>query len=268
MSWLRCQSSHRPEIPDYPRLNGETMRHIHQLLQMCLEQAVKDKIIEKNPAKGFRYTKPKVVKANVLSALEVEDYLDAAAQLGYLPMSLLALTAGLRQGELIALKWSDLNIKESMLTVHEGSAVERRELVEYAGGIWTISLPRQTVQLLKQEHAKHPSSPYMFQHPGTLKPYSPNMVRLLHKRVPELAGLDHVRFADLRHICAALALQEGMEVRELSKMLGHSRIYMTRQNYTPFFPRQSGKKAKTLVAEVPSEELTRAAEQLNSLREF
>jgi len=39
----------------------------------------------------------------------------------------------------------------------------------------------------------------MFPHPGTLKPYSPNMVRLLHKRVTEQAGLDHVRFVDLRH---------------------------------------------------------------------
>ena len=47
----------------------------------------------------------------MLTASEVEDYLDAAERLGHLPMFLLVLTAGLRQGELIALKWSDLDTK-------------------------------------------------------------------------------------------------------------------------------------------------------------
>lgn len=125
--------SHRPESADYPGLSDETMRHIHRLLQQCLDQAVEDCKMEKNPARAFHYAKPKAVKANVLSALEIEDYLDAAARLGYVPMFTLALTAGLREGELIALKWSDLNVLAHMLTIHEGRSVECRELVEYAG---------------------------------------------------------------------------------------------------------------------------------------
>lgn len=260
--------SHRPESIDYPGLSNQTIRHIHQLLQKCLEQAVEDKMIKKNPARAFHYAKPKAAKMNILSALELEDYLDAAAQLGYLPMFTLALTVGLRQGELIALKWSDLDVEEFTLTIQEGRSVECRELVDYAGEIRTISLSRQTVHLLEQEHAKHPSSPYMFPHPGTLRPYSPNMVRLLHKRVTEWAGLDHVRFVDLRHTCAALALQGGMEIGELSKMLGHSRIYMTRQNYAIYLPHKGREKAKTPAFEVQSEELVRAAEQLCNLLNF
>ena len=257
--------SHRPESAGYPGLGGETMRHIHRLLQQCLDQAVADCKIEKNPARAFHYAKSKAAKAKILSTLEIEDYLDAAAQLGYLPMFTLALTAGLRQGELIALKWLDLNVEERTVTIHEGRAVERRELVDYPGGTRTIALPHQTVQLLEQEHTRHPSSPYMFPHPGTLRPYSPNMVRLLHKRVTEQAGLDHVRFVDLRHTRAALALQGGMEIEELSKMLGHSRIYMTRQNYARYLPRQSRKKAKAPAVEIQSEELKKASKQLGNL---
>ncbi|WP_306569159.1 site-specific integrase [Faecalispora jeddahensis] len=260
--------SHRPESANYPGLGDDAMRHIHRLLQQCLDQAVEDCKMEKNPARAFHYAKPKAVKANVLSALEIEDYLDAAAQLGYLPMFTLALTAGLREGELIALKWSDLNMEEHTLTVHEGRAVEGRELMEYGGETRTISLSRQTVQLLEQEHGNQPSSPYMFPHPGTLRPYSPNMARLLHKRVTEQAGLDHVRFADLRHTCAALALQGGMDVSKLSEMLGHSRIYMTRQNYAAYLPSESRKKTKTTAVEVQPGELTKAAEQLNNLLKF
>ena len=141
--------SHRPESADYPGLSDETMRYIHRLLQQCLERAMEDKVIAKNPARVFHYTRPKTVKANVLSAMEIEDYLDAAEELGYLPMFTLELTGGLREGKLIALKWSDLNVEDGTLTVHEGRVVERRELVEYAGKTRIISLSRQTVQLLK-----------------------------------------------------------------------------------------------------------------------
>lgn len=77
--------------------------------------------------------------------------------------------------------------------------------------------------LLEQEHLRHPSSPYMFPHPGTQKPYSPNMVRLLHNRIIERSGLDHIRFTDLRHTFAVLTLQEGVELSALTEKLGLAR---------------------------------------------
>lgn len=134
---------HRPESPEYPGLGEHTMRHIHRLLQQCLDQAMRDGLIAENPARAFHYPKPKKVSANVLTASEVEDYLDAADRLGHLPVFLLALTAGLRQGELIALKWSDLDVKERTLTITEKRSVERRELVEYEGGTRIVSLTRK-----------------------------------------------------------------------------------------------------------------------------
>ena len=57
--------SHRPESPDYPGLNEETMRHIHRLLQQCLDQAIRDGLLAENPAKAFRYRKSTTVKAKV-----------------------------------------------------------------------------------------------------------------------------------------------------------------------------------------------------------
>ena len=92
-------------------LGEETMRHIHRLLQQCLDHAIRDGLLTENPAKAFHYRKSTTVKANIMTPLEMEDYLDAAERLGYLPMFMLAVTAGLRQGELIALKWSDLDIE-------------------------------------------------------------------------------------------------------------------------------------------------------------
>ena len=243
------------------------MRHIHRLLQQCLDQAMQDGLIADNPARAFHYPKPKKVSANVLTPSEAEDYLDAAERLGYLPMFLLALTAGLRQGELIALKWSDLDAKERTLTITEKRSVERRELVEYEGGTRIVSLPPESVELLHLEHAKHPSSPLMFMHPATQKPYSPQMVRRMHNEIIKEAGLDHIRFADLRHTCAVLSLQNGMGTKEVSQMLGHFRTAMTRQNYAPYLDRPTAKNENE-PTEASREELRQAADILDNLLKF
>ena len=263
----RCFGGHRPESPEYPGLGEHTMRHIHRLLQQCLDQAIRDGLITDNPARSFRYPRPQKVSANVLTPTEVEDYLDAAQRLGYLPMFLLALTAGLRQGELIALKWSDLDVNERTLTISESRAVERRELVEYEGGTRTVSLTQEVVELLRTEHTRHPCSPLMFMHPATQKPYSPQMVRRMHNEIIREAGLDHVRFADLRHTCAVLALQNGMDAREVSQMLGHFRTSMTRQNYAPYLTCPAAKNENN-PNETSQEELRQAADILDNLLKF
>lgn len=230
--------NHRPGSSG---LGEETMRHIHRLLQQCLDQAIRDGLLTENPAKAFHYRKSMTVKANIMTPLEMEDYLDAADRLGYLPMFMLALTTGLRQGELIALKWSDLDIESRTLTIAENRAVVRRELVEYGDQTRTITLTTEVVDLLIMEHSKHPSSPLMFMHPATLKPYSPQMVRRMHNEIIKEAGLDHIRFTDLRHTCAVLSLRNGMETKELARMLGHYRPSITRQNYEPYLPRTAKK---------------------------
>lgn len=230
--------NHRPGSSG---LGEETMRHIHRLLQQCLDQAIRDGLLTENPAKAFRYRKSTTVKANIMTPLEMEDYLDAAEWLGYLPMFMLALTAGLRQGELIALKWSDLDIESRTLTIAENRAVVRRELVEYGDQTRTITLTTEVVDLLIMEHSKHPSSPLMFMHPATLKPYSPQMVRRMHNEIIKEAGIDHIRYVDLRHTCAILALKNGMDTKELAQMLGHYRPTITRQNYEPYLQHKAQK---------------------------
>ena len=248
-------------------LGEETMRHIHRLLQQCLNQAIRDGLLTENPAKAFRYRKSTTVKANIMTPLEMEDYLDAAERLGYLPMFMLALTAGLRQGELIALKWSDLNMKKRTLTIAEKRAVERRKLVEYGSQTRSIRLTPEVVDLLIMEHSKHPSSPLMFMHPATLKPYSPQMVRRMHKEIIIEAGLDHIRFTDLRHTCAIASLRNGMEAKELAQMLGHARTSMTRQNYTPYLPHKKKKDGES-PSEASQAELKQAENILDNLLKF
>ena len=95
-----------------------------------------------------------------------------------------------------------------------------------------VSIPQTAVDLLIQEHAKHPDSPYMFPSPLTGEMYHPDSVVNLHKKILKDAGLEHLRFHDLRHTFATTALQNGVDVKTVSSMLGHFDAGFTLRTYT------------------------------------
>ena len=158
-------------------------------------------------------------------------------------------------------------MKNRTLTIVEKRAVERRKLVEYGTETRTITLTSEVVDLLVKEHAKHPNSPLMFMHPATQKPFSPQMVRRMHKEIIIEAGLDHIRFTDLRHTCAVLSLRNGMDTKELAQMLGHARTSMTRQNYAQYLPHKKKKDGES-PSEASQAELKQAANILDNLLKF
>ena len=81
------------------------------------------------------------------------------------------------------------------------------------------------------EHGKHPENPYMFPSPVTGEMYYPDSVVNLHKKILKDAGLPHIRFHDLRHTFATLALQNGVDVKTVSSMLGHYDAGFTLRTY-------------------------------------
>lgn len=259
---VRLHGNRRPESKCYPLMSENTMRHIHRLLCQCLRQAVQDGLTKSNPAEAFRYAKPTMVVANPLSALEVEDYLDAAEELGHLAMFTLALTVGLREGELMPLLWSDLDAEQKELVVWEERAVNNGKSVVYGERTRVIPLPYPTVDLLVKEHLKHPSSPWMFPHPGTGRPYSPTMLRRIHSRILEKAGIDHIRLEDLRHTFAIQALQGGMTAKEVSAILGHTRPDFLARSYRSYLRGKDNVGESRAVCEPSLEELQNAAKIL------
>lgn len=262
----RC-GSNRPESADYPGLSDVTMRHIHRNLQECLDRAVDSGLMAVNPARAFHYATKRKATATVLGNREIDDYLDAAEELGLLPMFTLMLTVGLRQRELLALKWSDLNESTGVLTVAEGRVVVKGTLVDYGGGTREIGLTAETAALLRQEHDRHPSSELMFMHPGTNKPYTPAMVRTFHQKIIEKAGLESLRFKDLRHTVAVHALQNCDAIGALSERLGHSRPAITRQLYADYLTKNDEKSAGKPDQPTDSD-LQKAADRLGTMLRF
>lgn len=99
--------------------------------------------------------------------------------------------------------------------------------------IRTVVIPQQAVDLLVAEHEKHPDSPYLFPSPRTGGMFSPDSAGRIHKTLLKKAGIDEgVRFHDLRHTFATLALQNGVDVKTVSSMLGHYSAGFTLDTYT------------------------------------
>ena len=202
-----------------PGLSSTTVRSLHLMLHSALERAVKERLILRNPTEDCIAPKVQKIEMQILPPVHIKDYLDAADRRGLLPMFYLELVTGLRKGELVALQWTDLDEANCTISVSkqaswdtEGSLILSRP--KTGNSIREVSIPQDAVELLKQEHAKHPDNPWMFPSGRTGEMYHPDSVVNLHKKILKDAGLEHIRFHDLRHTFATLALQNGVDVKQ------------------------------------------------------
>ena len=219
-----------------PGLSSSYVRGLHMMLHNCLDRARRERLILRNPTEDCIVPKTEKQEMKILHPEDISAYLKAAEARGVLPMFFLELTSGLRKGELVALLWSDLDIERKTLSVSKQVVrAEGRELKvtrpKTATSIRKISIPKEAVELLIQEHEKHPDNLYMFPSPRNGEMWHPDSVVKLHEKILKDAGLEHIRFHDLRHTFATLALQNGVDVKTVSCMLGHYDAGFTLSTY-------------------------------------
>ena len=219
-----------------PGLSNATVRGIHMMLHNALDRAVKERLILRNPTEDCIIPKIEKQEMKILHPEDMSAYLQAADNHGVLPMFYLELVSGVRKGELVALLWDDLETASRTISVSKQAAVRNGEITisrpKTETSVRRISIPQEAIDLLIQEHAKHPDNPYMFPSPKTGGMYYPDSVVNLHKKLLKDAGLEHIRFHDLRHTFATMALQNGVDVKTVSSMLGHYDAGFTLRTYT------------------------------------
>ena len=152
-------------------------------------------------------------------------------------MFYLELISGLRKGELVALNgriWISKTGPSPSASRRGATAQANRTSHDRKrkNSIRKISIPQDAVDLLVAERQKHPNNPWMFPSPKTGEMYHPDSVVNIHKKILKDAGLEHLRFHDLRHTFATLALQNGVDVKTVSSMLGHFDAGFTLRTYT------------------------------------
>ena len=245
----RVQRYEHIELKD-KGLSNRFIHGIHGVLRSALEQAKKEKLITDNPAEGCKLPKIEKKEMKVLLPEQIGAYLQEANRRGLLPAYYLELTSGLRRGELLALRWTDLDVENMTISVTKQVNRINGELKvsqpKTSNSIRTIPIPKQAVDLLILEHEKHPDNPYMFPSPKTGTMYDPDSFRHTHEKILAAAGIEHIRFHDLRHTFATLSLQNGVDVKTLSNTLGHYSAGFTLDTYTHATQRMKREVADTI----------------------
>nr|WP_325185060.1 site-specific integrase [uncultured Oscillibacter sp.] len=220
------------ESRNRPRgLSVKTVRNINQMISSALNCAVEQRLILDNPTKGCVLPKLERKEMKILPPESLGTFFQEARRSGVFELYYIDLATGLRRGELLGLKWSDIDLDKGIIHVRRQVLRQNGEVVEAPlktkNSYRNIAIGADTIDVLKGMEQK---DEYVFPSPYG-GPMSPDSVLHMLHRVLKRAGLERIRFHDLRHTFSVLALQNGVDVKTLSAMLGHYSAGFTLDTY-------------------------------------
>jgi integrase len=248
-----------------------TQRMAGTLLTNALRHAVRLKLIPFNPAADIPKPRPPEREMQTLDAAQVKQFHEAAGHYRLKAIFLLATATGMRQGELLGLKWDDIDFESGKLTVQRTLARVKGKFIlkepKSKRSRRTIKLPRYALDAL-HEHRKamlaegNLSAPVVFcTRTGNYIAKS-NFIRYTFKAALARANkqarmeaektesepdlLPDIRFHDLRHTHATQLLAAGHSIKAVSQRLGHAGIELTLRVYAHVLPSDDDKLAEGL----------------------
>lgn len=232
-------------------LSPLTVHKHHRVLYKALKQGVRQGILIRNVAEAVEPPHGQSKRPATLGPSDVQLILNAARERPYYILFFTKVYTGLRRGELLGLRWCDIDLEEATLSVVQtlqqlpDSKYIFREPKSKLGRRRIALSPSLVIQLwdhrLKQEHARKllgkPLMPtdLVFSHPDG-RPFRPDSVsRALHE-IAWTVGLKGVRLHDLRHAHATILLQQGVHPKIVQERLGHSSVATTLDIYSHVLP--------------------------------
>jgi integrase len=231
-------------------LSAQTVVHHHRLLRTALQQAVKWQLLARNPADAVEPPRPRHKEVRALDEGETAKLLNAAkGKRLYMPV-LLAVTTGLRRGEILGLKWSDIDLQDGTLAVRRSLEQTSVKIAfkepKSARSRRMVDLPQLTADALKWHRSDQArerlraGAAYQELNlvccmaDGSL--WQPTS--LTHSFVALVHGikLPRIRFHDLRHSHATHLLHQGVHPKVVSERLGHSTVGITLDVYSHVLP--------------------------------
>jgi len=250
---LQIQAFYNKKLND--GLSSSKVRHIHAILHKSFTQAVKWGMIRTNVTDLVQ--KPRIIRKelNVWDQDQIKLFLEEAKRDRYYCLFLLALTTGLRQGELIGLQWNDIDLENEFITVRRTVKELNGKLIigepKTVKGKRLVSLPKVAVsalKVLKKEKGidDDRGDTWVFTDTKNGLIRVQNLYKRHYKKVIENAKLPYIRFHDLRHCHATLLLQQGINPKIVQERLGHSNISITLDIYSHVLPSMQKTVAKEL----------------------
>lgn len=224
-----------------------TIRMMVSELQAVLNHALQHKIITEHSAKKlshlFKNAPVRHEEIRPLNDEEVEGFLTAIASHSpeYYCFFLLAIHTGLRAGELLGLKWSDVDFEEKCLWIkrnlyrgkEQRTKTDKPRRVDLSDAA-LIEVKEHRAKMHLKFSGEVPEWVFPNQNGNTLEFY--NLRHRHYEKNLKRAGLPHVRFHDLRHTFASLMIRKGKSMKYVQQMLGHSSIKMTMDIYSHLQP--------------------------------
>ena len=242
-------------------LGARTVKIVHSVLHRAFEKAVMYNLLTSNPAHGATLPKYQHAEMQIWDEVQVMQFLSAAHESRYEALYHLAVKTGMRQGELLGLKWSDLQW-------HNGTLLVQRQVQKIPRQGWSFLTPKTkagrraikvgdaTLQILRlhreRQEIEKSATGERWEEYGLVftskvgTPGDPSNLRLEFNRIISEAGLPKIRFHDLRHTAASLMLNHGVPVIVVSKRLGHSQPSTTLDVYGHLYHEMQNDAAKIM----------------------
>jgi integrase len=225
----------------------KTVRNAHALLTGALDRAMRFRLITSNPASVVQPPRLAHREMTALTLTEARAVLTAAEADPLHALWRLAIAAGLRQGELCGLRWGDIDLDGGSVSVaasleqRTGRKPVRAE-TKTARSRRTVPLDAATIEALRQHRAtaakkalaagrSYDLGGWVFRRTRGEGPLTMSIVWKAWRKLAERAGVRLVRFHDLRHTTATVMLAQGIDVRTVADVLGHSDVSTTLRTY-------------------------------------
>jgi len=231
-------------------LSPRTVQIIHTVLRKALQHAVRDDVLPRNICDAV--TAPRQTKKEMqpLTPEQAKRLLENVREDRLSALYILAITAGLREGELLGLRWEDVDLERELLQV-------RRQLTRTSDGLSftapkrgkarVVRLTDMAIAALKahreaqnEERARAGSLWEQTSLVFTSTIGTPvdvgNLTYRSFRPLLKRTNLPRIRFHDLRHTCATLLLSKGTHPKIVQEMLGHANISMTMDTYSHVLP--------------------------------
>lgn len=241
-------------------LSAKNIRDTYNNINAAMKKALVLRMIPYNPCEGVVLPKLKRYRAKVYNVNMIHHLLSVAEGTDmYLPI-LLCVTAGLRRGELLALRWENVDFDNHLLKIRSNMVRGEKDYVikspKTEAGIRDIRLGDEVMAVLRKERTKYANDLFAegarFQNLGFVirqedgSPIRPDSMSQKWRRFLDEYKLPPIRFHDLRHSNATALIQAGVNPRVVQQRLGHSDVNITLNTYTHVLPEMDMEAAEKL----------------------